>query len=156
MENSRLKKLLVEAELDKAMLKKIAEGLAGGCDGVVTAVQRRAASGHLMAAFGVPTSGLPRVGHLAVQPAPSDRPPRAADDILRERLRDLAFGRPWFGYRQLCFLLGAKGHLVNQKRVARLWREEGLQARGNTAKRRRVGTSTAPEASAGRGATDHE
>lgn len=68
---------------------------------------------------------------------------RPADDLLRSRLREIAQGRPRFGYRRLCAMLRAEGHQVNHKRVARLCREEGLRVRGNTRKRRRVGVSTA-------------
>ena len=74
-----------------------------------------------------------------------DPPLRIADEVLRQRLRDLARARPRFGYRRLCALLRAEGHQVNHKRVARLCREEGLRVRGNARKRRRVGVSTAAQ-----------
>ncbi len=57
------------------------------------------------------------------------------DPVLRRRLRELAAARPRFGYRRLCVLLRREGWLVNQKRVYRIYREEGLEVR--TKKRRR-------------------
>ncbi len=57
------------------------------------------------------------------------------DPVLRHRLGELAAARPRFGYRRLCVLLRREGWAVNQKRVYRIYREEGLEVR--TKKRRR-------------------
>lgn len=51
------------------------------------------------------------------------------DGALRERLRELAAARPRFGYRRLHVLLRREGITVNHKRVARLYRAEGLAVR---------------------------
>ena len=51
---------------------------------------------------------------------------RGDDDALRARLRELAAQRPRFGYRRLHVLLRREGLTVNHKRVARLYRKEGL------------------------------
>ncbi len=51
------------------------------------------------------------------------------DGVLRERLRELAAERPRFGYRRLHVLLRREGRVVNHKRVARLYRAEGLAVR---------------------------
>ena len=59
---------------------------------------------------------------------------RTDDPVLRRRIRELAAARPRFGYRRLCVLLRREGWLVNQKRVYRIYREEGLEVR---TKRRR-------------------
>jgi putative transposase len=59
---------------------------------------------------------------------------RTDDAVLRRRIRELAAARPRFGYRRLCVLLRREGWLVNQKRVYRIYREEGLEVR---TKRRR-------------------
>ncbi len=45
---------------------------------------------------------------------------------LRARLRELAAVRVRSGYRQLHTLLHREGWLVNQKRVCRLYIDEGL------------------------------
>ena len=59
---------------------------------------------------------------------------RKDDPVLRRRIRELAAARPRFGYRRLGVLLRREGWLVNQKRVYRIYREEGLEVR---TKRRR-------------------
>ena len=52
---------------------------------------------------------------------------RREDDVrVRERLKQLAFEHPRWGYRFLCVLLRREGHKINHKRVLRLYREEGL------------------------------
>lgn len=108
--------------------------------------KRRAATGHLVSTFGVSQRRACRVlGTSRSSLRRGDPPLRIADEVLRQRLRDLARARPRFGYRRLCALLRAEGHQVNHKRVARLCREEGLRVRGNARKRRRVGVSTAAQ-----------
>lgn len=57
------------------------------------------------------------------------RPRRGGDGALRERLRALAAERPRFGYRRLHALLRRDGIVVNHKRIARLYRAEGLAVR---------------------------
>jgi putative transposase len=59
----------------------------------------------------------------------------AADESVRQRLRELAALRKRFGYRRLCTLLRREGVLVNHKRVYRLYREEGLSLRRRKRKR---------------------
>jgi putative transposase len=54
---------------------------------------------------------------------------RGDDTALRTRLRELAAQRPRFGYRRLHVLLRREGITVNHKRVARLYRAEGLAVR---------------------------
>jgi putative transposase len=49
--------------------------------------------------------------------------------VLRERLKELAQERRRFGYRRLHVLLRREGHVVNRKRVQRLYREERLTVR---------------------------
>ena len=66
--------------------------------------------------------------------------PRADEQALRKRLRELAAERPRFGYRRLTALLRREGRCVNPKRVLRLYREEGLALRRKT---RRAGTPSA-------------
>src|SRR6185312_12008564 len=54
---------------------------------------------------------------------------RPGQEGLRTRMRDLAQGRPRYGYRRLHVLLRRDGWKVNMKRVRRLYRLEGLQLR---------------------------
>jgi putative transposase len=72
-------------------------------------------------------------------------PVRAAGDLaLRAELRAFSVKRPRWGYRQAHHHLREQGWEVNRKRVARLWREEGLRVPQRRRKRRRVGESTVP------------
>lgn len=66
----------------------------------------------------------------------SRRPP---DDTLRQRLRHLAHERRRFGYRRLYVLLRREGHVVNRKRVYRLYREERLMVRRRGGRKRALG-----------------
>ncbi len=63
----------------------------------------------------------------------------AEDSDLRRELRDIARRKPRWGYRRAHGHLRSKGHVVNRKRVQRLWREEGLRVPQKTRKRRRTG-----------------
>jgi len=60
------------------------------------------------------------------------------EEQLRERIVYLAsrFGR--YGYRRVTALLRAEGWLVNHKRVARVWRQEGLKVPEKQPKRGRL------------------
>jgi putative transposase len=55
---------------------------------------------------------------------------------LRLRLKDLAAARVRWGYRRLHVLLGREGRKVNHKRVYRLYKQEGLELRLRTKKKR--------------------
>ena len=61
---------------------------------------------------------------------------RPAQRALRERIRDIAETRVRYGYRRIHVLLRREGWPVNRKRVYRLYREEGLQLRNKTPKRK--------------------
>lgn len=63
------------------------------------------------------------------------RPRRDPATALRERLRALAAERRRFGYRRLAVMLRREGTAVNDKRVYRLYREEGLTVRRRKRKR---------------------
>jgi putative transposase len=58
---------------------------------------------------------------------------------LREELRRISRERPRAGYRMAARCLRRVGWRVNDKRVQRLWREEGLRVPQRTHKRRRLG-----------------
>ena len=68
------------------------------------------------------------------------------------RLRELAAERRRFGYRRLHALLRREGILVNHKRVARVYREEGLAVRRRPRKRVAQGRPNGP----GRAAAPNE
>ena len=81
--------------------------------------------------------------HRSTQRHPAGRLDR--DDGLRRRLREVSREHPRWGYRKAWALVRQEGLLVNRKRVQRLWREEGLRVPARRRKRRRLGTSSAPE-----------
>ena len=51
---------------------------------------------------------------------------RPGQEELRQKLRELAYRRPRFGYRRLLYFIQKAGHRVNHKRLFRLYRAEGL------------------------------
>jgi putative transposase len=66
------------------------------------------------------------------------KPKAGADDILRQRLRELAAQRKRFGSPRLHLLLKREGLVINHKHTERLYKEEGLALRK---KRRRKGAA---------------
>jgi putative transposase len=65
---------------------------------------------------------------------------RTDDAELRERMKAIAHERRRFGYRRLHVLLRREGHLVNHKRLFRLYREEKLAVRRRGGRKRAIGT----------------
>ena len=68
------------------------------------------------------------------------QPKPGNDDVVRQRLRELAEQRKRFGSPRLHILLKREGLVINHKRTERLYREEGLALRK---KRRRKGAAGA-------------
>jgi len=68
------------------------------------------------------------------------RPRRPDDSALRQRLRELAAERRRFGYRRLGWLLEREGHVLNRKKLYRLYREEKLMVRRRRGRKRALGT----------------
>ena len=65
---------------------------------------------------------------------------RRPDDLhLRQQLNELAMKYPRYGYRQLGDRLRRQGDRYNEKKVYRVYREEGLQVRRRKKKRARSG-----------------
>jgi len=62
------------------------------------------------------------------------------DAPIRERLRALSAERRRFGYRRLHIMLSREGVHMNQKKLRRLYREEGLQVRKRGGRKRALGT----------------
>ena len=61
---------------------------------------------------------------------------RGAQAELCQRIREIAETRVRYGYRRIHVLLRREGWIVNAKRVWRLYRQEGLQLRSKTPKRK--------------------
>ena len=62
--------------------------------------------------------------HHSMQYYASRLDPRTA---LRKRMREIAQVRMRYGYRRIAALLRDAGWQVNDKRIERLWRREGLK-----------------------------
>ena len=65
---------------------------------------------------------------------------RPDDAAVRARMKELAHERRRFGYRRLHVLLRREGHLVNHKKLFRLYREERLAVRRRGGRKRAIGT----------------
>ena len=61
---------------------------------------------------------------------------RTGQAVLTKRIKEIAQTRVRYGYRRIHVLLQREGWSVNAKRVWRLYREEGLQLRNKSPKRR--------------------
>jgi transposase InsO family protein len=61
------------------------------------------------------------------------------DKELVSKMLELAKEHPRYGYRRVAVLLRAEGWRVNNKRVRRLWRQQGLKIPKKVKKRRRLG-----------------
>jgi putative transposase len=65
---------------------------------------------------------------------------RPDDSTVRQRLRELAAERRRFGYRRLGWLLAREGHVMNRKKLCRIYREEKLMVRRRGRRKRALGT----------------
>jgi putative transposase len=63
---------------------------------------------------------------------------RSDEDALRGQIVRLACEYGRYGYRRITALLRNDGWIVNHKRVARIWRQEGLKVPQRQPKRRRL------------------
>jgi putative transposase len=106
---------------------------------MVTPAARREAVAHLQSAFEVSERracavlGVDRTSFRY-------RSRRPADAAVRARLRELAAVRRRFGYRRLLVLMRREGLTMNHKKFRRLYREERLQVRRRTGRKRALGT----------------
>lgn len=67
-----------------------------------------------------------------------ERPPDVEEDRLRAQITQLACAYGRYGYRRITWMLQSRGWRVNHKRVARIWRAEGLKVPQKQPKRRRL------------------
>ncbi|WP_157554147.1 IS3 family transposase [Micrococcus sp. CH3] len=145
-QNATLKRLLAEAELEKAALKELAGGK------LLSPDRRRAAVDHLKRKLRVSERMACRLVGLSRS---AYRRPLKGDTVadpdraLREWLRAWAKDHPRYGYRRAYHDARAEGWVVNHKKIQRLWRDEGLRV-PQWRRRKRVGSSTvdAPTADA--------
>ena len=106
---------------------------------MVTPAARREAVAHLQAGYEVSERracsvlGADRTSVRYRSNRPDDAP-------VRLRLRELAAIRRRFGYRRLHILLRREGIVMNHKKLRRLYREERLQVRRRSGRKRALGT----------------
>ena len=67
-----------------------------------------------------------------------ERPPDHAD--IRKKMHEIAGTRRRFGYRRVGILLEREGFTMNEKKLYRLYREEGLSVRRRPGRKRARGT----------------
>lgn len=65
---------------------------------------------------------------------------RPDDANLRKAMKEVAEERRRFGYRRVHVMLERQGWQVNQKKIRRLYREEGLQVKRRGGRKRALGT----------------
>ena len=106
---------------------------------MVTPAEKREAVAHLRTSFAVSERracaalGVDRTSVRYRSSRPDDAPVRA-------RLRELAAIRRRFGYRRLHVLMDREGLTMNHKKLRRLYREERLQVRRRSGRKRALGT----------------
>ncbi|MDF3319739.1 IS3 family transposase [Rhodococcus sp. C3V] len=136
-ENALLKKLLAEAELEKATLKEIARGKFLSPTARRNAVTMLQETMGLSQRFACKIVGQPR---STQRKELAKNTPDDPDADLRKWLRDWAKANQRKGFRRAWADLRAPGWVINKKKVQRLWREEGLRVKI----RKRAGASTTP------------
>ncbi|HAW30929.1 MAG TPA: IS3 family transposase [Planctomycetaceae bacterium] len=134
-ENARLKRLLADAELDKAILKEAAFGK------LLSPVKRCQAVSYVRNTLGPEIVSERRACRVLGQPRSTQRrEPYLPDDEPRlvKRMIELATQYGRYGYRTIWGILCLEGWKVNHKRIERLWRREGLKIPKKQPKRRRL------------------
>ncbi|MCX7414873.1 MAG: IS3 family transposase [Planctomycetia bacterium] len=134
-ENARLKRLLADAELDKAILREAAFGK------LLSPAKRRRAVEHVRDALGRDRLSERRACLVLGQHRNTQRRQRHVTDDeprLVTRIVWLACEYGRYGYRRITALLHWEGWRVNHKRVERIWQDEGLKVPKKQPKRRRL------------------
>nr|WP_085963593.1 IS3 family transposase [Burkholderia gladioli] len=130
-ENARLKKLVAELSLDKAILQDVA------FKKVARPALRRDVVAYVVSHYGLT---MRRACRLLKQPRSvqyyrSVKDPRPE---LRSRMREIAYTRVRYGYRRVHVLLRREGWQLGRNQAYRLYCEEQLQLRSKLPKRRKM------------------
>ncbi|WP_397586998.1 IS3 family transposase [Sphingobium fuliginis] len=133
-ENGKLKRLLAESVLDNAILKDLLG------KGLTTPGQRRDAALGVMRDYEVSQRRACVLIGVDPKTVRRERPPDHA--VIREAMREIAGLRRRFGYRRVGVMLERKGHIMNHKKLYRLYREEGLSVRRRRGRKRARGSRT--------------
>ncbi|HKI41770.1 MAG TPA: IS3 family transposase [Mycobacterium sp.] len=140
-QNSRLKRLLAEAELEKDALREVAKGKILSPAAKRRAVDMLTTTLSLSERLACKAVGLARSTYRRL---PQAQTPADPDADMRAWLRSYATKHPCHGFRRAWAALRYDEHReVNKKKVHRLWREEGLQVRVHSP-RKRAGVSSIP------------
>ncbi|MFY9240757.1 MAG: IS3 family transposase [Roseovarius sp.] len=131
-ENARLRRAVSDLTLDNQILQEVGAGK------VLSPSRKRIAVDHVVEELGVSERRACRVigQHRSTQRKP--KVVREDEDHLTAAIIHLAerFGR--YGYRRITALLRRDGWHVNEKRVYRIWRREGLKVPMKQPKRSRL------------------
>src|SRR4051812_28908594 len=131
-ENTRLRKAIADLTLDKLILQEVAPGK------LLSPARRRVCIEHVRRELGVSERracaalGQHRSTQRKVPSGREDEERLSADIVELAR----QYGR--YGYRKIAELLRRAGWLVNDKRVERIWRREGLKVPTKQPKRGRL------------------
>ncbi|MBT9298988.1 IS3 family transposase [Rhodococcus sp. GOMB7] len=136
-ENARLKRLLAEKELAIDILNEVAKGKFLSPEPRRRAVRMAVEKFGASERFACKILGQNRSAFRKKKPDTSFEETR-----LRGALRAIAIKHPTWGWRKARWCLLAQewaGMALNNKRVRRLWREEGLVCKPKARKKRRAG-----------------
>ena len=122
-ENARLKKLVVERDLEIEVMKEVARGLSARRACTLLKVARSALSYH---------------GRKAARDAP-----------MVARMRELSAQYPRYGYRRIRIFLGRDGYRMSPGRAYRLWRAASLQLPRKRPRKRVAAARPRPQAPCG-------
>ncbi|MGB1225690.1 MAG: IS3 family transposase [Mycobacterium sp.] len=137
-ENIRLKKLVANQALDIDMLKEIFGGK------LLTPNRKRSAVTTLRDRFGVSERrACTVVGIHRSTMRLTPRPISSEEAELRAWLRRFSTDRPRWGWRRAAKVARRAGWAVNNKRIRRLWRDEGLRVPQRRRKKRLTGIGVA-------------
>ncbi|MBL4720415.1 MAG: IS3 family transposase [Alphaproteobacteria bacterium] len=120
-ENDHLRRAVSDLTLEKLILKEAAKGK------LLSPARRRVCIDHIRGELAVSERRICRV--LGQYRSTQRRPPRGRLDESRLLADMIELARQYgrYGYRRIGALLRDAGWLVNDKRVERLWRREGLK-----------------------------
>jgi transposase InsO family protein len=104
----------------------------------VSPAKKRRASGEIQEVLTVSERRVCRVLEQPRSTQRRERVVRSDEETLREQIVRLACDYGRYGYRRITALLRNDGWHVNHKRVARIWRQEGLKVPQRQPKRRRL------------------
>ncbi|MBL8707405.1 MAG: IS3 family transposase [Rhodospirillales bacterium] len=131
-ENARLRRAVSDLTLDKLILFRGRKGK------LLSPARRRACIAHVRTVLKV--SERRACAALGQHRSTQRKAPQGRDDEDRLTADMIALARQYgrYGYRKIAELLRRAGWLVNDKRVERIWRREGLKVPGKQPKRGRL------------------